>query len=974
MNIKHTILLLLTAALTACSDGDDIEGKQPTPTGTDDMIGDRVPVAFTVSDQRNIDFTRATTSIITFNANEDVKVFVKPYGATNYTSYDYKTASSGQSVGLTMPATPPYFPPGTSTTVEAYAYYPSTAGASATFTVQDDQTSDANYKASDLMYANNRTITKGAANGNNNLQMAHQMAQLKITANGQIGSGINVTRVEVIAQKSVTFAPNNANIVTTTGATGTILALSGPGTGYIVIPPQVINGVTIKVYTGSETKDEIATYAFTGTGNFNSGDSYAIDLTISADQLGFTTAINNWNGVGSVNVIPSGSLTISAIPAQEYTGNAIKPSFTVKKGEETVDPSLYDTIWVSNVDAGKAYIIVTGKGSQEGAVGMTSFTITPANGKITYDVISIIKNYGSTPFTNPLRNYDKRTEPEYSGKLGDGPVTYESSDPTVATVDENGEVTLVKAGTTKIRATATNGANYVYSTSLGDNTTYYDLTVNKAAATISFPYSGSANPSQTWSATAANNKYTQTVTNSGDGAVSYSIGSTNTCGASINNSSTGEVTFTKSGSVEVIATVVASTDRYTYAVTTASYTLTVNKATGFVTLNPTSGSVDAGNSTSFTVASSHGGALSVTDVSGNNRTTSTISGTTVNVATNGITPSSGTIRVTSAATDCYNEAYADFDLTINSAIEIKMNPLWYVAEYNMTNSHTSSTLTMGSTMTQAYYYTWAHAMARFSNNSNSKIAYYWGNKTISGQTGTWHLPTVYEMNSIIPSCIDPTIAHNNATGATYISLHEIAGSDGGGASFNYSVKLSFGYNDVTKGTNSTYMTESSFWYRKTSRELYAVRYCGTNFCSIWKYERTGSSSSNTLVLTITSKLIGTALTTDEASDTYGTDESKWTAEFENLEFTDANHNIDLTNGAVRRSFYGGGDAGESGQSAASNSDKGKGWYWTATEGRNKDNTASSNANHLYFYEEGVIATAHGSGKSWGFPVRLFRDN
>lgn len=955
MNIKHTILLLLTAALTACSDSDDIEGKQPTPTGTGDMIGDRVPVAFTVSDQRNIDFTRATTSIITFNANEDVKVFVKPYGATNYTSYDYKTASSGQSVGLTMPATPPYFPPGTSTTVEAYAYYPSTAGASATFTVQDDQTSDANYKASDLMYANNRTITKGAANGNNNLQMAHQMAQLKITANGQIGSGINVTRVEVIAQKSVTFAPNNANIVTTTGATGTILALSGPGTGYIVIPPQVINGVTIKVYTGSETKDEIATYAFTGTGNFNSGDSYAIDLTISADQLGFTTAINNWNGVGSVNVIPSGSLTISAIPAQEYTGNAIKPSFTVKKGEETVDPSLYDTIWVSNVDAGKAYIIVTGKGSQEGAVGMTSFTITPANGKITYDDISIIKNYGSTPFTNPLRNYDKRTEPEYSGKLGDGPVTYESSDPTVATVDENGEVTLVKAGTTRIRATATNGANYVYSTSLGDNTTYYDLTVNKAAATISFPYSGSANPSQTWSATAANNKYTQTVTNSGDGAVSYSIGSTNTCGASINNSSTGEVTFTKSGSVEVIATVVASTDRYTYAVTTASYTLTVNKATGFVTLNPTSGSVDAGNSTLFTVASSHGGTLSVADVSGNNRTTPTVSGTTVNVATNGITPSSGTIRVTCAATENYTEAYADFDLTINSAIEIKMNPLWYVAEYNMTNSHTSSTLTMGSTVTQGYFYKWADAMARFSNNSTSKIGYYWGNKTISGQTGTWHLPSAYEWNSVFPTCINPT-----GSSDIFIQLETLNGN------FSKTLNLCFGYNDTTKGTSGTYMKESSYWYKKDASEIYAIRYCGTIYCSVWKYKITGTASSNNLIFTITSKLLGTALTTDSASTYYGTNASRWEAEFENLEFTSANHGIDLTNGAVQRQLYGAGD-NNGGSGPTANCDLGRGWYWTATD---YDGTRT---NHLYLYDTGEY-TAHGSGNTWGFSVRLFRDN
>ena len=109
MNIKHIIFLLSIVALIACSESDGMEDKQqPTPSTIDDA-DNLVPVQFSVSDHRVIDFTRAATSIISFDASETVKVFVKPNGAASYTGYDYTTASSGQdNITLTAPATPPY--------------------------------------------------------------------------------------------------------------------------------------------------------------------------------------------------------------------------------------------------------------------------------------------------------------------------------------------------------------------------------------------------------------------------------------------------------------------------------------------------------------------------------------------------------------------------------------------------------------------------------------------------------------------------------------------------------------------------------------------------------------------------------------------------------------------------------------------------------------------------------------------------
>ncbi len=419
-----------------------------------------------------------------------------------------------------------------------------------------------------------------------------------------------------------------------------------------------------------------------------------------------------------------------------------------------------------------------------------------------------------------------------------------------------------------------------------------------------------------------------------------------------------------------------NTDCYTYSSATASYTLNVTKIDHALTLSQTSGSVSAGSSATITVTDCHDAALLSAAATGGSTIrigSITVSGNTITVPTNGITPANATITVTCAANDYYNAASATYTLSITGSVDIKMNPLWYVALYNMTNVPSASTLTMGSNSTQCYYYTWADAMATFSNSSISKLGYYQGNKTIKSQSGTWHLPSVYEMNSIIPSSINPT---NWVADNVYVTFPSgFLETDGVGATLNKTVSLSFGYNDTTKGISGTYMTENSYWYRKSEREFYAIRFCGSDYCSIWKYVLSGSKSTNSLLLTITSKLLGVPLTTSQASSTFGTNESKWEAEFDNLTLSAGNSFIDNTYGAVQRTFYGAGDRrGDSGATSNDNeSNRGRGIYWTATEGSGPSNTNLNDANFMHFIDN-ALYTSHNGGKTWGFPVRLFRDN
>lgn len=139
-------------------------------------------------------------------------------------------------------------------------------------------------------------------------------------------------------------------------------------------------------------------------------------------------------------------------------------------------------------------------------------------------------------------------------------------------------------------APATNAAAFKFEATVGDFTytyeksgvileasTYYQspikMTISKKAGEISF---ATATPKEALHANAADNTYTQEVTKTGDGTVTYTI-SDNTCGASI-DASTGKVTFTQAGSVTITATVADGTN-YSYATKTATYTLSVSDAT-----------------------------------------------------------------------------------------------------------------------------------------------------------------------------------------------------------------------------------------------------------------------------------------------------------------------------------------------------------------------------------------------------------
>lgn len=300
---------------------------------------------------------------------------------------------------------------------------------------------------------------------------------------------------------------------------------------------------------------------------------------------------------------------------------------------------------------------------------------------------------------------------------------------------------------------------------------------------------------------------------------------------------------------------------------------------------------------------------------------------------------------------------------LNYQYDIKKNPLWYVCEGNMTNVVNASTLTM-STGNVGYFYTWTDAMTTFTGSTTQRSSYYTGGKTISGiSNATWHLPIRYEWFSIIPF-----VGHQKSLIAT------ITNTDNTAATFPVSSNVCFGYNATTKGTSGTYMTENSYWFRVSTKLFYAIRFCDSDYCSLWKYQiqdnSAGSSDvetrrANPCTLTITSRLLKQSISTTQAASIYGTTQSKWEAELAGLNFTTENHGIIEGSGAVQRVFYARGVANSSASSAAFviGTDA---YFWAAAGSSSaRGYQVSFDTTQLYHRDNTI---------SDGFNIRLFRDN
>ena len=218
--------------------------------------------------------------------------------------------------------------------------------------------------------------------------------------------------------------------------------------------------VAVKYYQGETMVEPINAGTYTVKIDVEAGANYNAAKDLTSDSWRFT--------IERSSTTPKVELSGDMI----YTGNQITPDVTVTIGNKTLTKGTDYTIeYGDNVAAGENAGSVTIKAATTGnyafADVIENFDIKKAEQTLRFEESNVTKTFIDKPFSNlPIQ-------------VGDGTVTYSSSNTNVATVNKTtGEVTIVGVGTATITATAAATMNYK------ERSASYTLTVNKALLVV----------------------------------------------------------------------------------------------------------------------------------------------------------------------------------------------------------------------------------------------------------------------------------------------------------------------------------------------------------------------------------------------------------------------------------------------------------------------------------------------------------
>lgn len=292
---KNMIFAAIAAlALTACSNDDEIK------VGGDNAI--------LLTSSLDVAETRAATNIQTsaFDAGETVDVYITEHnGGNNPTTYpqpiEYSTAAGG---ALTVGTQ--YYYPTSGNGVNIYALYPATAATGELFTIKEDQSTDANYKASDLMYGKPATNNPVSPSANAvDIQFSHLLS--KVTINliaGENVTSLDGAKVELLGVKpsttltaginghSITAASGDATPITVMTATETVTS------GSAIIVPQTLPEMFLQVTLDGAT---LTGKLDSGAPVLTAGNAYTYNITVNmrGGALEIEGSITPWDDGGT---------------------------------------------------------------------------------------------------------------------------------------------------------------------------------------------------------------------------------------------------------------------------------------------------------------------------------------------------------------------------------------------------------------------------------------------------------------------------------------------------------------------------------------------------------------------------------------------------------------------------------------------------------------------------------------------------
>lgn len=283
--------------LGACTADDDaMQGGRDVPI--------RLGIALTEPSGANV---RATTRTASSYQNTEliagapVDVYIKDTGTGSMVANPVQCTVSGASGDLTYDGNLYY--PASGADVSIYAIHPCVASGSA-FAVSADQTSDANYAASDLIFS--KSANYHYSNSAQTLPMAHLMSQIVVNITlPSAWAGRAITNLKLHAKRTatITYPVNNINGYTLGEASGSVETISMSEGGAAVIPPQTITSGSTFITFHVAGVGPYA-YALPSNTTFAPGHRYVYTITPKSAELSYAQTVVSKLLVGGTFVNP----------------------------------------------------------------------------------------------------------------------------------------------------------------------------------------------------------------------------------------------------------------------------------------------------------------------------------------------------------------------------------------------------------------------------------------------------------------------------------------------------------------------------------------------------------------------------------------------------------------------------------------------------------------------------------------------
>lgn len=229
------------------------------------------------------------------------------------------------------------------------AYYPYNSAwqyaSSISFSVKNDQTTHADYTASDLMIA---TTTSKPTEEAVLLPFTHALSKVVITIDNQLEEELTSVRFGNV-YTTVTFDPKSPASMTTAGEKGQIsAALTEEGSWMLILAPQQAAEPTLIVSTASENY----TFTLPQAVDFEAGKVMNASITLEkpvvpeAPVASFTTSVSNWEDGGSLDFVKDDSVVVEP-ETPETTTNMLY----LKPGQWTSDSARIEAYFYGNGEA-----------------------------------------------------------------------------------------------------------------------------------------------------------------------------------------------------------------------------------------------------------------------------------------------------------------------------------------------------------------------------------------------------------------------------------------------------------------------------------------------------------------------------------------------------------------------------------------------------------------------------------------------